>query len=167
VNLAREWTVFGGASLVLMGIALCAGARRHAEDAAAWQRQWRQAVGAPDSGADESGSLVAVYRVGGALVALAGAALLGGTAAGRALSSTRFGPGDARALGACFAALGLGFAVLKLSRLSPRGPRFLAADPLVSGGDRPLGERVAGAATWTLCALWTGFGLRLLTESLR
>ena len=32
VDFPREWTAFGGASLALMGAAIGAGARRHAED---------------------------------------------------------------------------------------------------------------------------------------
>jgi hypothetical protein len=167
VNLAREWTAFGGASLALMGTALCAGARRHVEDALAWQRQRRQAVGAPGEDSDGSPGLLLVYRAGGALVILLGAGLVAGAAAGRALSSTRFGPGDARALGACFTTLGLCFTALKLSRGAARGPRFLAADSFAAGSDRALGERIAGAAAWGLCALWAAFGLRLLTETLR
>ena len=163
MNLPREWTAFGGASLALMGAALVAGARKHAEDNLTWRRQWGQAAGVPDSGPGDGRRLIAVYRAGGALVIAVGLGLAAAAASGRALSSARFGHNDARALGACFAALGLAFAALKLSRDVARGPRFLAADLPTS----PLGERLAGAATWGLCALWIAFGLRLLTESLR
>ncbi len=41
MDFSREWTAFGGASLALMGAAIGAGARRHAEDNLAWRREWR------------------------------------------------------------------------------------------------------------------------------
>ena len=167
MNFPREWTAFGGASLALMGAAIGAGARRHAEDNVAWRREWRRAVGAPDSGPGETRRLLIGFRAGGALGVLAGLGFIAAAAAGRPLTSSHFGPGDARVLGASFAILGSCFAALNMSRRSPRGPRFLAFDPLAAPSSRPLGERVAGAAGGLLCALWIWFGLRLLLESAR
>jgi hypothetical protein len=83
------------------------------------------------------------------------------------MTSSRFGPGGARPLGALFAVLGAGVAALNLSRRSARGPRFLESDPLAAGPARPLDERIAGAAGWLLIALWIWFGLRLLLETPR
>jgi hypothetical protein len=163
VDFSREWTAFGGASLALMGAALGAGARRHAEDNLAWRREWSRAVGAPDAGPDEVRPLVVLFRAGGAIGVLAGLGFVAAAAAGRPLSSSHFGPGDARVLGASFALLGACFAALNLSRRSPRGPRFLALDALSAPPDRPLGERIAGAAGWLLIVLWIWFGLRLLS----
>ena len=110
-------------------------------------------MGAPDADLGDGRVLVRVCRVGGMLGALIGLGFVAAAASGRALSPARFGPGDARVLGACFAVLGAAFAALKLSRGAAEA--------------QPLGERIAGAATWTLCALWIAFGLRLLTETLR
>ena len=153
MDLPRAWTAFGGASLALMGAALAGGARRHAEDNIAWRRQWSRAVGAPDDDLGDGRVFVRACRVGGVLGALAGLGFVAAAASGRALSSARFGSGDARVLGACFFVLGAAFTALKLSR---------AAVPA-----QALGERIAGAATWALGALWIAFGLRLLTETLR
>ena len=167
MNFAREWTAFGGASLALMGTAIGAGARRHAEDNLAWRREWGRAVGAPDAGPGDAGRLVLALRIGGVMGVLAGLGFVSAAAAGRPLTSSHFGPGDARVLGACFTLLGSCFAATSLFRRSPRGPRFLAFDPLASPAVRPLGERVAGAAGWLLCVLWIWFGLRLLAEAAR
>lgn len=64
-DLSREWTAFGGASLALMGAALALGARGHARDNIAWQRERGRLVGAPEPAADA--------RVAGASLALLGA----------------------------------------------------------------------------------------------
>jgi hypothetical protein len=165
MDLPRAWTAFGGASLALMGTALAAGARRLAADNLAWRREWCRAVGAPEAGLGDGRVLRLACRVGGTLGALAGLGVAAAAAAGRALSPARFGSGDPRALGACFALLGAAFTAMKASRGAARVPRFLGEgeDP----EPQPLGERIAGASTWLLCALWIAFGLRLLTENLR
>jgi hypothetical protein len=167
MDFPREWTAFGGASLALMGAAIAAGARRHAEDNLAWQREWRRAVGAPDSGAGDARNLVLGYRAGGALGFLAGLGFLAAAAMGRSLTSSHFALGDARALGACFALLGGAFAMMRLFRRAPRGPRFLIHEPLAASDVRPLDERAATAASWALIVLWIWFGLRLILESTR
>lgn len=165
MDFPREWTAFGGASLALMGAALAAGARRHAEDNLAWRREWRRAVGAPEAGPENCRRLVLAFRFGGALGVALGLGAVAGAAAGRPLSSYRPAPGDARLLGALFAAIGAGVAALNLSRRSSRGPRFLAFDPLSAPSARPFDERAAGAAGWALIVLWIWFGLRLLLEA--
>ncbi len=152
---ARAWTVFGGASLVLMGAALAGGARRHAADALAWQKQRRQAVGAPEP-VPPPLPPVRAYRAGGALLALAGAALAAGAQTGlvRARGAAESRPG-AVLIGTAIAACGVGLGTLKI----------LAARTATA--PRPLGERLGDAALWTLCALWTAFGTVLVREALR
>jgi hypothetical protein len=167
LDFPREWTAFGGASLTLMGAAIGAGARRHVEDNLAWRREWRRAVGAPDAGPGETRRLVLGFRAGGALGVLVGLGFAASAAAGRPLTSSHFGPGDARVLGACFTLLGAGLGAMGLRRRASRGPRFLAADPLTASPARGLGERAAGAAGGLLCVLWIWFGLRLILESPR
>ena len=165
MDFPREWTAFGGASLALMGAALSAGARRHAADNLAWRREWRRAVGAPDPGREDGRGLVLGLRAGGLVAAAAGAAVVAASAAGRELSRYRPPAGEIRLLGALFAAVGAGVAVLNLSRRSARGPRFLALEPMTA--TRPLDERVASAAGWLLIVLWIWFGCRLLMEAPR
>ncbi|MFI5348367.1 MAG: hypothetical protein ACHQ2Z_02390 [Elusimicrobiota bacterium] len=166
MNFPREWTAFGGASLALMGTAIGAGARRHAEDNLAWRREWGRAAGVSDAGPRDARRLVLALRVGGVVGVLAGLGIVAAAAADRPLTSSHFGPGDARALGACFTLLGACFAVMSLFRRSPRGPRFLAFDPLAAPPVRSFGERVSGAAGWLLIVLWIWFGLRLLRAEL-
>jgi hypothetical protein len=167
VDFPREWTAFGGASLALMGAALAAGARRHAEDNLAWRREWSRAVGAPDAGPGDARRLILGFRAGGALGILVGLGFVAAAAAGRPLTSSHFGPRDARVLGASFMLLGACVAALNLYRRAPRGPRFLAFDPLAAPSGRPLGERVASSAGWLLIVLWIWFGLRLLSAGYR
>jgi hypothetical protein len=155
-DLAREWTAFGGASLALMGAALAFGARGYARDHHAWERERSRAVGAPEPDAAASTPRARRYRAAGFIVGLAGLAFAAAAAAGRGLT-TRTGPADARIGGACLALLGAVFAVSKALRGRGRGPRFL---PGAADG-RPFDERAADAAVWSLCALWTVFGLRL------
>jgi hypothetical protein len=162
VDFPREWTAFGGASLALMGATIAAGARRHAEDILAWPREWSRAVGAPDAGPGDARRLVLGFRAGGALGVLLGLGFIAAAAGGRPLTSSHFGPADARMLGASFTLLGACVAALNLYRRSSRGPRFLAFDPLAAPSARPLDERFAGAAGWLLIVLWIWFGLRLL-----
>jgi hypothetical protein len=162
VDLSRAWTAFGGASLTLMGAALAAGARRHAADNAAWQRQWSQAVGAPASVAEEA-KLVRGYRAAGAACALLGLGFAAASAFGRALVSPRFTGGDPRLGGAGLAALGLGFGAVKLRVAFARAPRFLYD----AASKRPLDERLAGLATWALCALRVVFGFQLISEGMK
>jgi hypothetical protein len=153
VDLPRAWTAFGGASLALMGVALAAGARRHAADNLAWRRQWNREMGVPAADLGDGSLLILVCRAGGTLGILLGLGFIAAAASGRALSSVRFGGGDGRALGACFALLGAAFTAIKVSR--------------GSFGERAPGEKIADAATWTLCALWIAFGVRLISETLR
>ena len=162
MDFPREWTAFGGVSLVLMGVAIGAGARRHAEDNLAWRREWRRAVGAPEAGPGEGRRLVLAFRVGGALGVLVGLVFAAAAVAGRPLTSARFGPEGVRVLGGSLALLGAGVAASSLYRLAARGPRFLALDPLAAPSESPLGERVAAVAGGLLCALWIWFGFRLL-----
>lgn len=84
--LAREWTAVGGAALALMGAGLAFGAGRHAADHHSWHRQWRHAAGhEPERRRDGEGAgLARAYRAAGALLALAGAALVAAAASGRA-----------------------------------------------------------------------------------
>lgn len=167
VDFPREWTAFGGASLALMGAVLAAGARRHAADHLAWRREWRRAVGAPDAGPEDGRRLVLALRAGGLLAAAAGAAVIAAAVCGHELSQYRPQASEARLLGALFAAIGAGAAVMSLSRRSERGPRFLAFEPPASASSRPLDERVSGAAGWLLIVLWIWFGFRLILEAPR
>ncbi|MFI5347755.1 MAG: hypothetical protein ACHQ51_15385 [Elusimicrobiota bacterium] len=163
---AREWTAFGGISLALMGAALSAGARGYADDFLSWQRQWSSAVGAPEPASRGNDALIRVYRLLGVGGIVIGAALAAAAASGRAPAS-RVGASDARIMGICLTVLGFGFAMLKLGRDSRRSPRFLEPDPSASARRRAIDELAAEMSVWTLCALWTGFGLHLFWEATR
>jgi hypothetical protein len=167
VDFTREWTAFGGASLALMGAVLSAGARRHAADNLAWRREWRRAAGVPEPLKEDGRGLILGLRLGGGAAAAAGLAVIAAAAAGIRLTAYRPAPREIRLLGALFAAIGIGVAILNLSRRSARGPRFLAFEPLSSAETRPLDERVASVAGWLLIVLWIWFGCRLLLEAPR
>jgi hypothetical protein len=165
LDFPREWTAFGGASLALMGAAIAAGARRHAADNLAWRREWDRAAGVSGSVPPESPGLVLGFRVGGSAGVVIGLGFVASAAAGRSLTSSHFGPGDARVLGASFSLLGAGLAAMRLQRRTARGPRFLTDEPLAAPSARRLDERIADAAGWALIALWIWFGLRLVLNS--
>ena len=163
MNFAREWTVFGGASLALMGAALAAGARRYSEDNLAWQRQWRQAAGLPPAEETDARASVRIYRAAGALIFLIGLGFALSAATGFAASAPRLSPLGVKILGACAAGVGLAVGAAKFYVGLHRGPRFLEEDAPAA----PLDERLSGLAQWALCALWAAFGLRLLWETPR
>jgi hypothetical protein len=135
-----------------MGVALAAGARRHAADVAAWQAQHRQAVGAAEGGDIEMERLQKIYRAGGALLAAVGTALAV-SARWAGLELRGISRGGAM-IGPCVAALGAVFALSKWRAGQAAGEK---------AGD----EIGTDAAVWALCALWVGFGLRLWSEGLR
>ncbi len=95
MDLPRAWTAFGGASLALMGTAIAAGARRHADDNLAWRREWSKASGIPISDPGDGRALVRAYRAGGALAALAGLGVVAAAAAGPARGGAPGGAGGA------------------------------------------------------------------------
>ncbi|MCR4295917.1 MAG: hypothetical protein NUW21_10305, partial [Elusimicrobia bacterium] len=71
MNLSWEWTAFAGALFSLMGLSLAAAARKNADDALAWERQWRVAVGAPETVRDEEPrrrGFTLGYRFGGLFI---------------------------------------------------------------------------------------------------
>jgi hypothetical protein len=168
MGLAREWTAFAGAVFALMGVALAAAARRHAGDALAWDRQWRDAAGAPRDPRDDKNRLAGLergYRIGGLAFASAGAALLLAAASGIAFDVAS---ADRAALpgGIFFTACGLFMAYNGLQRRRSRSPRFLLGDPLAAEAKLDGGERVALFCARALIALFVAFGIRLLREGL-
>jgi hypothetical protein len=170
VNLAREWTAFAGAVFALMGTQLAAAARRNAEDALAWDRQWREAVGAPPHAKDEGGlrrGLVLAYRFGGLFFAGIGLGLLWTALTGRAPFAARGAGSDALFGGIFFTAAGAVLGWNSWMRRGRRGPRFLDGELLAQDAPLPAGERVADFCSRALVALFLAFGVRLLREGLR
>jgi hypothetical protein len=136
-----------------MGVSLAAGARRHADGAAAWQRESRRASGLRPTGRPPS---LVLYRLTGFVVAAAGAAIASGWL-------SRGGPpafwerADPRAMGALIGGFGVGLGALNLLNRPPAAPLFIGDAP-----KRRLDERLAGACAWALCAVWIAFGAALL-----
>ena len=170
LSLAREWAAFAGALFSLMGVSLAAGARRSADDALNWERQWRVAVGASEPAGDQEprrSRIVLAYRAGGLIFAAAGAVLLYLAATGRAPFAGRGSGRDALLGGVFFVACGLAMALNVWMRRRPRAPRFLEGELLADAAPLPLGERVAAACSYGMIALFLAFGVRLLREGLR
>lgn len=173
MDLAREWAAFAGALFALMGTSLASAARRSAEDALSWERQWRVAVGSTEPAGDEEPRrrrLVLAYRAGGSVFAAAGLVLLVLAATGRAPFAGR-GAGrdagrDALFGGVFFTACGLVLAVNAWLRRK-RAPRFLDGELLDPETPLPLGERVAAVCTRGMIVLFLAFGMRLLRVGLR
>jgi len=169
VSVAREWATFSGALFLLMGVSLAAAARRSAEDALSWERQWRVAVGSSEPAGDEEPRrrlLVLAYRAGGAVFAAAGLVLLVLAATGRAPFAGRGAGRDALFGGVFFTACGLVLAVNAWLRRK-RAPRFLDGELLGPETPLPLGERVAAVCTRGMIVLFLSFGARLLRVGLR
>ncbi len=168
MGLAREWIAFAGAVFALMGISLAAAARRSAEDALSWERQWRTAVGASEPIRDEAPQrrrLILAYRFGGLLFAAAGLALVFFAVTGRAPIAIRGGGRESLFGGVFFTACGAVLAFNAWVRRGRRAPRFLDGE-LLADGALPIGERVAAACMRGMIALFLLFGLRLLREAL-
>jgi hypothetical protein len=166
---AREWTAFAGALFTLIGISLAAAARRSAEDALSWERQWRTAVGAPEPGRDDEPRrrrLILAYRFGGLFFAVAGLGLLFAAVTGRAPFVAREGGREALIGGIFFTACGVVLVVNAWLRRGRRAPRFLEGELLAEGAPLPLGERVAAVCSRAIIALFLVFGLRLLRAGL-
>lgn len=169
MNIAREWTAFAGVLFSLMGISLAAGARRGAEDALSWERQWRAAVGAPEPARDDEPRrrrIALAYRIGGLFFAGAGLGLLYAAGTGQAPYLARGGGKDALFGGVFFTACGAVMAVNAWLHRR-RAPRFLEGELLAEDVPLPLGERVSQACSRGMIALFLVFGVRLLREGLR
>ena len=165
----REWTAFAGSLFLLMGVALAAAARRNAEDALSWDRQWRAAVADSGGVRDEEKwrrRLVLAYRGGGAFFAAAGLALLGAAAMDIAPIAARASGRGSLLAGLFFSACG---AVLSVNIWLRRGraPRFLDGELQGFDAPPPLGDRVASACSRAMIAVFLLFGLRLLTQGPR
>ncbi|PIR17551.1 MAG: hypothetical protein COV48_08530 [Elusimicrobia bacterium CG11_big_fil_rev_8_21_14_0_20_64_6] len=170
MNSAREWVAFGGAAFVLMGASLAAAARRNAEDALSWERQWRIAVGAPEPARDEGqrrNVIVLAYRFGGLFLAGVGVGLLYSVMAGQASFGERVGGRETMLGGVFFTLCGGVMGINAWLRLGRRAPRFLEGELLDESAPPPLGERVATVCSHGMIALFLVFGLRLLREGLR
>lgn len=169
MDLAREWAAFAGALFALMGTSLASAARRSAEDALSWERQWRVAVGSTEPAGDEEPRrrrLVLAYRAGGSVFAAAGLVLLVLAATGRAPFAGRGAGRDALFGGIFFTLCGLVLAVNAWLRRK-RAPRFLDGELLDPETPLPLGERVAAVCTHGMIVLFLAFGTRLLRVGLR
>jgi hypothetical protein len=170
MDLAREWAAFAGAMFALMGTSLAASARRGAEDALAWERQWRTAVGAARPAQDEAPRrrrLVLAYRLGGLFFAGVGLGLIFAAATGRAPFAARAAGRETLIGGAFFTACGGALAAGSWLRRGRRAPRFLEGELLADDAPPPVGERVAGACLLAMTVLFLAFGLRLLRAGLR
>lgn len=167
---AREWVSFGGAAFALMGASLAAAARRNAEDALSWERQWRVAVGASEPVRDEGqrrNAIVLAYRFGGLFLAGVGGGLLYSVMAGQVPPGARVGGREMMLGGVFFTLCGIVMGINAWLRLGRRAPRFLDGELLDESEPPPLGERVAAACSYGMIALFLIFGLRLLREGLR
>lgn len=170
MSVAREWTAFSGAVFTLMGVSLAAAARRSAEDALSWERQWRAAVGAPEPRREDAPRrrrLELAYRFAGCFFAGIGLGLLGAASTGLTPFAVRGGGRDALFGGIFFTACGAVMAVNAWLRRGRRAPRFLEGELLAEDAPLPLGERVAAACSRGMTVLFLAFGARLLRESLR
>lgn len=168
MNLSREWTAFAGALFSLMGVSLAAAARKNADDALAWERQWRVAVGAPETVRDEEPRrrrFALGYRFGGVFFGGIGLGLLYFAATGRAPAAPSAGR-EALFSGLFFLACG-GLLAVNAWLRRKRAPRFLDGVLLDADAPLPLGERVASACSRAMIVLFLVFGLRLLREGLR
>ena len=168
MNHAREWIAFAGALFSLMGLSLASAALRNAEDALAWQREWRHAMGIPETGEDESPRrrlLELAYRLAGLFFCGIGLGLLWSAATGTFLT-LRSGGRDALIGGAVFTLSGVVMA-FNAWRSRPRAPRFMEGRLIGDDEPVPTGERVASACTSVIIALMLAFGVRLLREGLR
>lgn len=169
MNLAREWTAFAGALFALMGASLVGGARRSAEDALSWERQWRAAVGVPDPVRDDEPRrrrIELFYRLGGLFFVGIGIGLFISTATGRGPFMVQGGGRDAVYAGAFFTVSGFALALNAWFRRR-RAPRFLEGELLAADSPLPLGERVAAWCHRAMVILLLAFGVRLLREGLR
>lgn len=168
MDLSGEWTAFAGALFSLMGISLAAAARKNADDALAWERQWRAAVGAPEVLRDDEPRrrrFTLAYRFGGFLFGGIGLALLYLAATGRAPAAPSSGR-EALLGGVFFTTCGVVLAVNAWLRRK-RAPRFLDGVLLDADAPLPFGERVAASCSRAMIVLFFVFGLRLLREGLR
>lgn len=168
MNLSREWTAFAGVLFSLMGVSLAAAARKNADDALAWERQWRVAVGAPETVRDEEPrrrTFTLYYRLGGLFFCGIGLGLLYFAATGRAPAAPSSGR-EALSSGAFFIACGALLAVNAWLRRK-RAPRFLDGILLDDDAPAPMGERVAAFCSRAMIVVFLVFGLRLLREGLR
>ncbi len=169
MNLPREWTAFAGAVFALMGVSLAGAARKNAEDALSWERQWRQAVGVPEPGGRDEPKrrrLELAYRFGGLFFAGIGLGLLWIAAQGRAISP-RAGGDDALLGGLFFTACGLILGLNAWKRRGRRAPRFLDGVLLPDDAPLPAAERVSTACRRGIIALFLAFGARLMLVGLR
>jgi len=169
MNLAREWFAFAGALFALMGVSLVGGARRSAEDALSWERQWRAAVGVPDPARDDEPRrrrIELFYRFGGLFFIGLGIGMFISMAMGRGLFIVETGGRNALYAGAFFTVCGSVLALNAWLRRR-RAPRFLEGELLAADAPLPLGERVAAWCHRAMVILLLAFGVRLLREGLR
>lgn len=169
MNLAREWSAFAGALFSLMGVSLVAGARRSAEDALSWERQWRSAVGAADPAREDEPrrrGIQIAYRLGGLFFTGVGIGLFIAAATGRGPYMTQGGGRDALSAGAFFTLCGSVLAFNAWLRRR-RAPRFLEGELLAENAPLPLDERVAAFCHRAMVVLLLAFGVRLIREGLR
>lgn len=165
---AREWIAFAGALFSLMGLSLSAAARRNAEDALAWQREWRHAMGIPEPREDDGPRrrrIELAYRLAGLFFIGVGLGLFWSAGTGTFLA---LGGGGRDALvGGTLIAMGGVVMAFNAWRSRPLAPRFMEGRLIGDDEPVPLGERVAAACTNAIIALMLAFGLRLLREGLR
>lgn len=170
MTLEREWTAFAGAVFALMGAALASGARRNAEDAVEWERQWRGAVSAAEPAKTDEQKVLGwmkAYRAGGAAFVLLGLRFASISAAGGSAFTARPSVLETAAAGLFFTAAGVFLAANGWHRRrAAKAPGFLAGDPLAASGPAPIGERAALLCARCLIALFVVFGLRLLRGAL-
>lgn len=170
MDLAREWFAFAGALFSLMGFSLIGGARRSAEDALSWERQWRSAMGVPDSQESDDEPrrrrIELFYRFGGLFFIGLGVGLFISLSMGRGLYIVEAGGRNALYTGAFFTVCGSVLALNAWLRRR-RAPRFLEGELLDEDAPLPLGERVAANCHRAMIVLLLVFGVRLLREGLR
>lgn len=147
------WRLFGGFVFLCMGLALAVGARRHAAAAADWSRQ----TGA----APAEAALLWVYRIGGALFAVAGLALLAGTGFPEGWADVS--PAGRLAVGALFLSGGTLFLAVRVGRALREGrwSRILGE----ARSRRPWSERFCRALEGLMALAFLVFGAYLLAGS--